>query len=245
MSTESETLDVLTITPAMGVVAVSAKEAAIERRNDLLTQARAITSVADRFDADCAIAVQRDLKAFADGIEAARVLAKEPYLTTGRDIDALAKELKAEIENEGKRVSRLVGAFELAERNRAEDERRKAEAEAARIAAEASRAAAEAAAKERTLEAKERAADNVFAVAQTKIVEVRQAAANAVPSRPSGVSVRQYPKYEVTDIRALYAAHPDYCNIEPNGSVIIGIMRQNPNIKIPGVRTWWEAGASV
>lgn len=127
----------------------------------------------------------------------------------------------------------------------AEDERRKAEAEAARIAAEASRAAAEAAAKERTLEAKERAADNVFAVAQTKIVEARQAAANAVPSRPSGVSVRQYPKFEVTDIKALYAAHPDYCNIEPNGSVIIGIMRQNPNIKIPGVRTWWEAGASV
>lgn len=236
---------IIVVTPTTGVVEVSSADKARQERDALLASARGITAVTDRFDADCAITVQRDLKAFADLIEAGRVSVKAPYLEATRKIDALAKELAADVETEQRRLGRIVGTFELEEKRRADDERRKAEAEAARIAAEAAEKAAAAAQKEKTVEAKERAADNVFAAAQTKIVEVKQAAANVVAPRPSGVRVIQKPKFEVTDISALYKAHPEYCKLSTNDAAILAVMRANPNIQIPGLRTWWEAGASV
>jgi len=48
---------------------------------------------------------------------------------------------------------------------------------------------------------------------------------------------------EVIDIKALYAARPDLCVIEPNGAAIRAQIPHNQTI--PGLRVWSEAKASV
>jgi hypothetical protein len=233
------------ITPSLGSAVVTAAEAARISRDELLHQAAMVTKVEDRIDADDATNVLRSLKAFANTIETARTAAKAPALDLGRKIDALAKDLVARVEIEAARISRIVGAFEAEERRKAEEARRAADAEAARIAAEASRKAAEVRRAASNAEAGDRAADAVVETAQQQIVAVRQVAANAVAPKQAGTQVREDVCFEVTDIKALFAAHPELVVLEPNGSAIRAILRANPNLQVPGLRHWKEAKLNV
>lgn len=237
--------EVLLITPAIDRAEVVSAEVARIRRNELLHSAALVTTVADRIDADDATTVLRALKDFTREIETQRSAAKAPALEIGRKIDALAKDLVAKVDAEAGRISRVLGAFEAEERRKAEDARRQADAEAARIAAEASRKAAEARRNASDAVTGERAADAVVEQAQQQIVAVKQSAANAVAPKTAGTQVCEDVVFEVTDIKALYVAHPELVTLEPNGTAIRAILRANPNLQVPGLRHWREAKLNV
>jgi len=235
----------LLITPALGSAIVSAADEACQTRDQLLHQAGLVTTVTDRIDADDATAVLRSLKAFVSTIETQRKLAKEPALDIGRKIDALAKELAAKVEAEAARISRILGAFEVEERRKADEARYAAEMEAQRIARDAEAERLKALRAYTTAEAKDRASDAIVEKAQAEIVAVRQAAANAAPPKTENSTLRQDVCFEVTDIKALYADSPHLVTLEPNGSAIRAILKANPNLKLPGLRYWFEAKLNV
>lgn len=84
----------------------------------------------------------------------------------------------------------------------------------------------------------------IEAQAVEKIVEVKQAAeATVALSRPAGATVRETWCFEVTDIKALYAAAPYLVTLEPNGAAIRAAIKTNQNI--PGLRVWKEAKSIV
>lgn len=213
-------------------------------RDELLERSATVVAVKDRLDADDATNVLRDLKAYSAAIEAARVSAKGPVLDVGRKIDALAKELAEKTTAEANRIAKVVGAFEAEERRKLEEARYQAELEARRIAAEAQREAAKARAAAPDALTADRASDAVLEKATEQVVAIRQEAA-AVSTRQAGTQVRTEVLFEVEDIRALYAAHPELVTLEPNGTAIRAIIRANPNIQIQGLRHWREAKLNV
>mgnify|MGYP001550067541 CR=1 FL=1 len=231
-------IDSLLITPAVSAPIVSVADTARVKRDELLLDAGTVTTVTDRLDADCAVSVLRSLTDFLKEIESQREAVKAPVLKIGREIDALAKELVAEIKTQEARIARLCGAFEAEERRKAEDARRAAEAEAARIAFEAAAATRKAIAAAPTQEAAHRATDAIAGTALTKIAEVRQTAIAAAPPKVAESQLRSTPKFEVTDMAAFYAAKPDLVKLEPHNAAITAILRANPNIIIPGLRHW-------
>lgn len=235
----------LLITPILSEAIVTAADAAKLRRDELLRTASFVTTVTDRVDADDATIVLKSLKDFTREIETHRTAAKAPVLEIGRKIDAMAKGLIGEVETHASRISRVLGSFEAEEQRKAHEARLAAEAEAARIAYEAAEEAKKAQRAGITEEAGMRAADAVVEAAQEKIVTVRQSAVNATPLRQAGTQVRQDVCFEVTDIKALYAAHPELVVLEPNGTAIRAILRANPNLQVPGLRHWRESKLNV
>jgi hypothetical protein len=237
--------DSIIITPSLGDAVISSSEDARFIRDDLLKEAALVTTVADRLDADAATSTLRALKAYQTAIETARTKAKAPALEVGRKIDALAKDLSAKVVEESARISRVLGAFEAEERRKADDARIAAENEAARIAREAEAAAIQARRGAKTAEAADRASDAILEKAAEQTVAVRQQAVNAVAPKQAGTAIRTDYAFEVTDIKALYAAHPELVTLEPNGAAIRAILRANPNLQIPGLRSWAETKLNV
>lgn len=224
---------------------VSAVEAAATRRNELLNQAALVTTVTDRLDADDATQVLRNLKAFSGEIKAQHAAAKAPVLDIGRRIDALAKDLVAQVNAETDRIAKAVGAFEAEEQRKADEARRKAEYEAARVAAEAQRKADEARRSAPNAEAADRAADAITEKAMEKVVALQQQATQAITVKPADSQLRGTICFEVLDIKALYAAEPTLVTLEPNGTAIRAVIKANPNIQLPGLRHWKEMKLNV
>lgn len=230
----------LLITPSLGEVEITAAQDARDVRDSLLVEAQTVQSVADRLDADSATSTLRAITAYAKAIETARTDAKQPVLEVGRKIDALAKELTEKVVSEGNRISRLVGSFEAEERRKAEAARIEAENRAADIARKAREEAAKAQQAAPTAEAGIRKADAIVEKAIQEVVAVRQQAQAVAAPRTAGTQVREEVCFEVHDIKALYAEHPELVMLEPNGSAIRAILRNAPNLQLAGVRHWRE-----
>ena len=235
----------LLITPNIGGAIVTAADAAKVRRDELLTLAGTVTTVTDRLDADDATATLRQLTEFSKHIETQREQAQAPVLALQRSIQALAKELTATITTEATRIGRVLGEFEAAERAKAEDERLKAQAEIARVAEETRKKAVEAYKAADGDLAAARAVDDVVAAGAAKVAEIKQQAAAVVPPKATGSKLRGTICFEVTVIKQLYAENPTLCIVEPNGTAIRAILKQNPNLQVPGLRHWIEQKLSV
>lgn len=63
------------------------------------------------------------------------------------------------------------------------------------------------------------------------------------PAKPKGISSRQVWKFEVVDIRALYAERPDLVTLEPKGREIERVV--SAGVELPGVRAWKETEVGV
>lgn len=235
----------LIITPNVSAPVVSVADEARTLRDLLLVDAGAVTTITDRLDADSAIAVLRQLNDFEKDIETQRESVKAPVLKIGREIDALAKELIADIHFHASRISRLCGAFEADERRKADEARRKAEMEAARIAFQAAEATRKAVQSAPDQQAALNAADNIAGAAQTAIREVKQAALLIAPPKISASQLRTNIFFEVMDMSAFFAAQPALVTLEPNGTAIRAVLKSNPNIKIPGLRHWTEENLNL
>lgn len=202
---------------------------AIALRDDLLSQAAEITSVGDALDADLAAGVLRSISGATKDVENARKAVKAPVLDLGKRIDGVAKEFAGQLEVEQKRISRLLGDYEAAERRKQQEaERRARQEEAERLMA------AEQAAKEGDETAIEDAAKD--------IAEIRSQVTTAA-HRPEGTAVRETWCFEVEDIQALYKAAPYLCKIEPDSTAIRAAIKKDQNI--PGLRIWKEAKSYI
>lgn len=129
---------------------------------------------------------------------------------------AAAAERARSEEGRAKREAELKAAQERAERERVEREQRE------RDAAEKRRQEAEA--------ASAKAAQAVI----------------PAPTKLAGISTGSTIAFEVTDIVALYEAHPMFVVLTPNNAAIKAALKQLPKGKsLPGIRHWREAKAVV
>lgn len=228
----------------IGQTSVAVVDEAKKRRDELLAEAATIISVTDQIDADAAGETLKALKEFTRAVEASRTDVKAPVLKLSRDIDGLAKELVAELDSQANRISRVLGAWQAEERRKAEEARRKAAEEEERIKREAAEAMQKAQDEAPTSGHAAVAQAKIEAKAVEAIVAVKQQAEEVVAlSRPAGATVRETWCFEVTDIKALYAAAPYLVNLEPNGTAIRAAIKNNQNI--PGLRIWKEAKAII
>ena len=212
-----------------------------DERQRALALASRVTAVTDALDADeCADAL-RAVTALVKSVESARVEIGRPVLELTRKINDTAKDFVSTLSSEKARLENILGEYQAAERAKADRLRREAQDEADRLAREAARAATVADRASTSVEADR--AQQAAAQAETAAIEARVAVATIAPTKPEGVAVRATWKFEVTDIKALFAARPDLCVIEPNNA---GIRAQIPhNQNIPGLRIWKEAKASI
>lgn len=234
----------LTITGLQAAEIAIAPEAR-ELRDKLLVEIREVTSVSDAFDADVAADVLKRATQLSRGIEADRTTVKAPILALGNKIDALAKEITAELNDEIGRVSRVLGAYQLGEKQKAEAAERLARDEARRIQAEAEQNARKAAQAAPDDTAALAAASEIMDTAAAKIMETRKAIVSTVAPKAADTAVRVDVCFEVDDIVALYAARPELVNLEPNGTAIRAICKANPNLQLPGLRHWTEAKTNI
>lgn len=242
MTTTTELL----LVSGLDSAAISATAEARGNRNALLVKGRAVTRVASAAGVEMAGETLRDIKAFTRSIEDARQAVKAPVLTIGSKIDALARDLTTDLLAEADRIARLVGAYQSEQYRIAEEARRKAWDEEQRIKAEANAKIAEAEAHSRTQASFEKKAEKIEAQATQQIIDTRVAAAAAIPPKPAGFSTRRDPKYEVTDIVALYEACPFLVKMEPNHAALIAAIKGLTGEQtLPGVKHWFESKAVV
>jgi uncharacterized protein (DUF2384 family) len=214
---------------------------AFRRRDMVLAASQRILSVADAMEAEEAADALRALAGLCKQVEADRKQIKAPVLELSKKIDALAADFIAAVAAEKDRLETALGTYQAAEQRRADAERRAAQEEADRLAREAARAQLQA--DRATNQAEQDRTQQAAAQAEAKAIEARVVAAEIAPVKPAGVAVRQPWKFEVTDVKALYAARPDLCLIEPNNAAIRAQIPHNQNI--PGLRIWQEAKASI
>jgi len=206
-------------------------------RAQALAASTAITAVHDAMDSEACTDALRLVSKLVREVEDARTEAKAPVLALGKQIDKLAKEFSERLTAEKIRLERLNGGFLALQEAKAEAARKIAEAEAAKRLREAAYAAEDAAAKPSA----ESFAKADAAEAAATAAHYEAEAISAV--RPAGVRLRKKWEYEVTDIKALYEARPDLCEVIPNAPNIRAQIPHNQNI--PGLRVWMEESASV
>ncbi len=212
-------------------------------RDALLVEAGECQMLEDQLDADAAAELLKRLKGWTRQVEAGRTTVKAPVLELTRKIDGLAAELVAQVEAQSHRISRMLGEWQAAERRKADEalrEQRRKEEEL-RQAAAAQMAAAEIET-DSTAQAEQRKAE-ISQQYQQQVAEGRQAIVATAAPRIAGTGVREDWKFEVTDIRALYQAHPELVILEPNNAAIRAIVKHNR--QIPGLRIWKEASTII
>ncbi len=208
---------------------------AVSQRDRLLAESSFIMSVCDAMDADAATALLRDITAQIKICESTRTEIKGPVLELSRKIDGTAKDFAAPLEAEKARLSRIIGAWQQAEREKVEKAQREAAAEARRIAQEEAKKIAAAEIEHGANSAEAQAAQEKAA---DKVAEARVAVANVAPVQPAGTSVKKTWKFEVTDIKALAAAHPELVVVTANTAAINAIIKTNQSL--PGLRIWQD-----
>lgn len=225
--------------------AVMISPAAVEAKRVALQLATSVTEVTDLATQTAAAQALATVKALADQVERSRKLVKDPVLKIGKEIDAIASTFTAELTTETRRLSLLVGAFQDAERRKAEAaaaEARKAEQQ--RIeqqkAEERARAGQEVKGRTGTLS---QDLQQIQTRAAADVAQIRQAGINAAVAAPTGATIRKSWKFEVTDVQALFKSNPTLCTIEPNNAAIRAVIAHNQ--AIPGLRIWSETAAIV
>lgn len=215
--------------------AIVLNESSIQKRDKLLAESSFIMSVSDAMDADAATAVLREITAQIKSCEESRVEIGKPVLEITKKINGAAKDFSFKLEAEKARLSRIIGAYQQAEREKAEKAQREAAEEARRIADEQAKKifAAEI---EHGADSSE--AQKAQEEAVNKVAEARVAVANVAPVQPAGTAVKKTWKFTVLDIKALAEAHPELVIVTPNTAAINAILKHNQSI--PGLKVWQD-----
>lgn len=249
-------------------VAIDLNSKAVADQQVLIQSAKEITSVSDEFGQACAVDCLRDINCLLKLVEKSRTEVKAPVLDIGRKIDGLAKNFSNPLTVEVQRINKLVTAYQVAERQKAEALERARQAELARIEAER-RAAIEAEAKRlRELQEAQDRAHEAFTKAERKQAEQEAAALAAkadeerkridalkaeqakaqiiqrAPEKPIGLVVKDVWKFEVTNIWELASRNADLVRIEPNASAINAAISRGLRT-CPGLRIYSETQTGV
>jgi len=226
----------ITIVGNLPAPTIGISPAAEEAKRYALESAAAVAEIATVEDLDAASGALTRITSILTNIEKCRKEVKQPVIDVGRGIDDVAKKYCAELETEKRRLSVLVGTYNEAQRLKAE----RAREEAAQREREAM-----ATMRERETAALDRGdiagAEEARNEAAQEIASAQIAAANAEGAKAEGISTRKTWKWEVTDIKALFAARPECVTLEPNGAVIRALIKNDQTI--PGLRIWSETAA--
>lgn len=206
--------------------AKSARDSALSASLDVV----AVTSQTGRAIASDAL---KELHSLITDAEACRVSVKKPFIEAGKLIDAKHKEFSEPLELEKKRISGVIANYDTEQRRLADAESKRLRDEAARAENERQKAIQDARKAETEAERAEQLKRAEELQAQAKAA---QAAVVAAPPKPAGVSSRKVWRFTVTDIRALYQAKPELCEVTHSQSrinaAIAGGMRECAGLTI-------------
>jgi len=213
----------------------------------LLSMANEVRSVVSANDQAIAINAGKNIRSHVKEVEAMRVELTAPLLAAQRQLKALSDAHCEPLMEELRRVSSLVTQFQMQENERVERERQAQVrayelAEKARV--EAEQAAAKAAERintDRQLD-KAIAKEQELAMAASKVQEVL-AAPMPFKAKASGSTLRQMLRFEVMDIKAVYAARPELCTLEIKKSAVQATCV--PEVPVPGLKMWYENVTSI
>jgi hypothetical protein len=262
----------ITISELAPTIAISpdAKQA----RDRLLASAATVDAVDSNAAALYASDILKDIKQMTRFVEVGRTDAKAPLLDYGRKVDAIAKELTGELDQVAKDLAFKIGVWTSEQQRLARIEMEKARAEELRLVAQKraeeraiyereQKELAELAAKAKqatsapdaialAVEQEHKLREHEFAqqqrddAMQQTLVTLKTNALEKAGPRPSGIATRMVLKYEVTDIRALYAAAPHCVKMEAVAGVLQSVLKNLPEGgTLPGVRHWSEPVAVV
>jgi predicted nucleic acid-binding Zn-ribbon protein len=218
-----------------------------EQRNNISLDLVAVTKVTNATEQTVAVNAARDCQTYIKSVKDRGLEFRRPI----NDFLALVKKTEddhlAPLITEQERIKKLCADFQEKEARRVAKEeeeqrqaREKAERERQALEEKARQAAIKAAATGRAADEKKAAAVQAAAEAAEQVAQTMLMALLPEKARDAGMSVKKVLKWEVTDIRALVAARPDLCNIEPSGRAIQAVcIPEMPN-KPPGLKLWWE-----
>lgn len=212
---------------------------ALQKKSKALALAKQIVAQPEN-DAEnqTALNAAAGVKGFLNELDEEKKRAKDPFDKAGKKILKVIKELTEEPEAEYKRITGLVGNYQLAlqvkidaerraleiERARVEQERLRVEAEArklredaekARIAAEQATTAAakkKAAAELERIKAAE--VEQEFAAAEVKEAQAEVENTVIEDAKLKGGAGRSDYDIELTDAAAFFSVHPNFCKVE-------------------------------
>ena len=189
-----------------------------------LMSSKGIETVDDVFEATIAAEAQSALRGLIKGIEESRKLAKAPVLEVGRQIDSVAKDYIEDVKAEESRIARLLGAFQIVERDKKIAAERQARIQEQKVMAEAAKQL-------------DVGRDNTDLLddAQAQIATLRKEAA-AKHDAVAGVKVRTTTKFEIVDEAETLKARPDLFSL--NDSKIRAALKTTKTI--PGIKVWEE-----
>ena len=240
-------IDIINVTPTAPEFVLSTSVNAEARRDFLLNLAADLpTVISTSAQADASATALREIRDFTKQIEESRTEVKAPYLALCKAIEAKAKELTLELEQQVTVIGRNLATFQEIERRRIADLQAKARAEEERIKAETAAKIADASDKYKTQAGFDRAVAKVEDKAMAQIMEARVPANQAGAARLLGVATRTEIKVEVTDIKALYAAFPHCVKMEANLALLKATIKSlGEGAVVPGVSYYKEAQTHV
>ena len=210
--------------PKINGVTIEIIAEAEQMKIQALMSSKGIETVDDGFEATIAAEAQSALRGLIKGIEESRKLAKAPVLEVGRQIDSVAKDYIEDVKAEESRIAKLLGAFQIVERDKKLAAERQARIQEQKVMAEAAQ----------QLDAD---SDNTDLLddAQAQIAILRQEAA-AKHDAVAGVKVRTTTKFEIVDEAETLKARPDLFSL--NESKIRAALKITKTI--PGIKVWEE-----
>jgi len=210
--------------PKINGVTIEIVAEAEQMKIEALMSSKGIATVDDGFEATIAAEAQSALRHLIKGIEESRKDAKAPVLEIGRQIDSVAKDYIEEIKAEESRVAKLLGAFQIVERDKKLAAERQARIQEQKVMAEAAQ----------QLDADSDNTDFLDDV-WPQIATLRKEAA-AKHDAVAGVKVRTTTKFEIVDEAETLKARPDLFSL--NESKIRAALKTTKTI--PGIKVWEE-----
>jgi len=166
-----------------------------------------------------------DIKSYIRSVETSRKSVTDPIKAVADRIKRTADDHVQELNEALNKLSALSTQWTRAERERAVREEQARAAELAKLQARQDAL--------KTNAAKEKVEVKIQATIAAPLPE-------AVKAR--GTISRKVLKWEVTDIKALYAARPELCHVEPNAAAIKAVC--SAKLEVPGLRLWEEETTS-
>lgn len=218
-----------------------------KKSTELLASARAVTVVQSAAQQTLAVPIVRDIRTWVKRVQELGLEFRRPFTDFAKRVKEAEDAHLQPLLEEQKRIERAVADFQAAEQRRVEREeqaRREAYEKAERERLEAEEKARKAAERMQTDAGLEKAL-----VAEQKAQEaqatVQQIITAPLPekAKAAGVAVKKVLRYEVTDIRAVYAARPELCKLEISPRAVQATCV--PEMPVPGLRLWWDTVANT
>lgn len=220
-----------------------------ESRNALVLKAQELAAITSVESQSQAADICRDIRQHLKTVENTRKELTAPLLEGQRLLMALSNDHTQPLKDELARIEGLATTFQLSEQQRVKAEEDARQAEIARLnkeRLEAIAASQPVIAPAGAVDDEEAYNASRQAAAEADALAVQQRAVIVAPmpvvQKARGQQLRKVLRYEVLDIRAVYAARPELCGLEIKPSAVLATC--DPAMQVPGLRLWWEEKAT-